>query len=147
MAWLLHPILHVAHLIEERLRAELAASGLQPRQARILVAISAQGPISQADLARAFDVSAPSMTVMIGRLIRDGLVLALPVAGGKRQLLALSDKGQDLIPIIEQAWSVVDDLIREKLGDGPAEALSIAALKARDALGGRAPHERLDGSV
>ena len=147
MAWLFHPILHAAHLIEERLRAELAACRLQPRQARILFAIDTQGPISQADLARAFDVSAPSMTVMVGRLVRDGLVVASPVAGGKRQVLALSTTGRRLIPEIEQAWSAVDELIRQELGSGPAEALSTAALQARDALGGRAPHERLEGSA
>lgn len=143
MAWSFHPVLHTAHLIEELLRKELNRLGLQPRQARIIVAIGSCGPLSQAALAMAFDVSRPSMTVMIERLVRDGLVDRQHTQERKRSLVMLSEAGTLLVPLIEQAWSRVDNELRERLGDELRQALGAAALQARDVLGGRAPHEIL----
>ncbi|MFO6446119.1 MarR family winged helix-turn-helix transcriptional regulator [Erythrobacter sp. NE805] len=143
MHWSFHPVLHAAHLIEDMVRKELGCTGLQPRQARIIVAIGGSGPISQAALAKAFAVSRPSMTVMIERLVREGLVDRQHAEGRKRSLVRLSDSGAALVPKIEQAWSRVEDALREILGPELQHGLGGAALRARDALGGRAPHETL----
>lgn len=143
MSWSFHPVLHTAHLIEELLRRELGSLHLLPRQARMLVTIGSHGPLSQAALAKAFDVSRPSMTVMIERLVRDGLVDRHPAQDRSRPLVRLSDAGAALVPSIEQAWTRVDAELRQRLGEQLWLALGDAALRARDALGGRAPHEIL----
>ena len=140
---LFHPILHVAHLIEARLRDVLAPTGLQPRQARILAAIAEHQPVAQAALARAFDLAAPTMTVMLARLERDGLVRRHAEPGRFRTAVSLTDKGAALVPLIDRAWAEVDALLRARVGHRELEAFSRAALRLRDALGGRAPHDGL----
>ncbi len=140
---LFHPILHVAHLLEEVLRTELRALGIPPRQARILTAIGQSGPVSQAALARAFAVSRPSMAVMVDRLAKDGLIAFETPPGRQRPQLRLSPRGQALLPGIAHAWARVDARLLAALGPEQAQAFSLAARHARDALGGAAPHEIL----
>lgn len=140
---LFHPILHVAHLIEARLRDALAPTGLQPRQARMLVAIAEQQPVAQAALARAFDLAQPTMTVMLARLERDGLVRRHAEPGRFRTAVSLTEQGAALLPLVDRAWAEVDMLLRDRVGTDGIEAFSRAALRVRDALGGRAPHDDL----
>lgn len=143
MAWSFHPVLHAAHLIEELVRRELGSLGLQPRQARIIFAIGQFEPLSQAALAKAFDVSRASMTVMIERLVRDELVERYVAINQKRPLVRLSEAGAALLPSIEAAWTRVDVALSERLGSELQHFLGVTALQARDALGGRAPHDIL----
>lgn len=125
------------------MRKELRPLRLQPRQARIMVTMGNLGPLSQAALARAFDVSRPSMTVMVERLLRDGLVDRHQALNQRRSLVRLSERGAALVPAIEDAWTRVDAELGTRLGDELQQALGAAALRARDRLGGRAPHEVL----
>jgi DNA-binding MarR family transcriptional regulator len=140
MEILFHPILHAAHLIEAHLRDALAETGLQPRQARVLMAIAEFGPIKQVQLAQAFDLAPPTMTVMLTRLERDGLVNRHSKAGDKQTSIALTPAGLALLPKIERAWLSVDGFIRQSFGAAEAEAFSRAACLLRDALGGKPPH-------
>ncbi len=140
MRALFHPILHAAHLIEARLRDALAATGLQPRQARMLMAIAELGPIKQSQLAQAFDLAPPTMTVMLTRLEHEGLVDRHSQAGNKQNAIALTDAGRALLSDIERAWLSVDHHLRHCFGDTEAEAFSRAALHLRAALGGKPPH-------
>lgn len=139
---LFHPILHAAHLIEALLRDALAPTGLQPRQARILVAIAERQPVSPATLARAFDLAAPTMTVMLTRLERDGLVGRRTEPGRARPAVWLTPAGTALVPRIGRAWAAVDQRLRDRIGGNAIEAFSRCALDIRDALGGHAPHDR-----
>jgi len=138
-----HPILHAAHLIEARLRDALAPTGLQPRQARMLMAIAESGLLKQAHLAQAFDLSAPTVTVMLVRLERDGLVNRHSSADSKQTAIALTEAGRALVPKIALAWMQVDETLCDCIGTSQAEALSRAACNLRDALGGKPPHAHM----
>ena len=135
-----HPLLHACHLVEERLRTELSPLGVRPRQARLLDALNELESASQVDLARMFDISPASMSTMTGRLIKAGLINREP---DERELrsnrLSLTDKGRDQLKSIYQAWSKMDELLVEALGEEKSETLAANALELRNALGGRAP--------
>jgi DNA-binding MarR family transcriptional regulator len=91
------------------LRSTLADTGLMPRQARLLDAISLLAPIQQRALAQRFSVSAPSMSVMLARLERDGLVVRDNGPGNSKDILvALTPRGAELIPAIQVAWHALD---------------------------------------
>ncbi|WP_108984250.1 MarR family winged helix-turn-helix transcriptional regulator [Candidatus Phycosocius bacilliformis] len=140
---LFHPILHAAHLIEAQLRDALAPIGLHPRQARMLMAIAENGPLKQAQLALAFDLAPPTVTIMLTRLARDGLINRHSVADQKQTAIALTEAGRALIPEIERAWMQVDRMLCHSIGTSQAEGLSQTARKLRDALGGKPPHAKL----
>ena len=69
-----HSLLHSADLVEQNLRNELEPLELRPRQARILSAINRLGPVSQVTLAKEFQVTPGSMSTMIIRLEKLGLI-------------------------------------------------------------------------
>jgi DNA-binding MarR family transcriptional regulator len=144
MAFLFHPILHAGHLVEAELRKGLTDIELQPRQARLLMALGQHQPVSQATLAASFAVSAASMSVMVVRLERDGLVQRHGENATFRTALSLTDHGRSLLPKVEAIWSAVDARLRTLLGDDQAEQLSRLSLALRDALGGAAPSEILN---
>ena len=141
MAHLFHPVLHAAHLLESKLRDELVDSVLQPRQARLLDAIDRYGPATQASLSRLFAVAPASMSVMLARLERDGLITRQMQAGAHRNDVGLTDLGRAALPAVAAAWNATDAALRHALGPEGAEQFSRSALQLRDALGGSGPPE------
>jgi DNA-binding MarR family transcriptional regulator len=141
MRYLFHPILHAAHLLEEKLRSELKQTNLQPRQARLLVAIAELGPIQQGALARRFHVSPPSMSVMITRLVRADLVVRESGPNNAKDLFVrLTPKGEALLPAIRAAWLQLDAELLHVLGTESAQNFSQSGLKLRDHFGQTGPH-------
>lgn len=139
----LHPLLHAADLVEERLRIQLAPLGIRPRQARILNALNRMGTASQIDLAREFDVSAPSMSTMTARLIAAGLISRSPDPQELRSnVLSLTKSGRSKLNDIRKAWHEVDRIIDRAIGPEKADALATLTVELRDALGGRVPGVR-----
>ncbi len=136
----LHFLLHSAALVEERLRLRLTGLGISPRQARILDALDRMGKASQADLARAFDLSPASMSTMTVRLLDAGTILRSPHPDEARSnVLQLSAKGRSLLANVAEAWADIDRLIEAMIGRDKADQLAVLTRALRDALGGHPP--------
>ena len=134
-----HGLLHSADLIEAELRRRLAPFGIQPRQARVLEAMGRMGRTSQTDLASAFGVTSASMSTMTDRLLAAGYITrAVDPASRRQNALELADKGRTLLAGITEAWSAVDDRIRDALGRDAATFFDLAR-RLRDGLGGTIP--------
>ncbi len=136
----LHPLLHSAHLVEDRLRQRLAQVGLLPKQARVVDGLTRMGKTSQVSLAREFGVSPASMSTMTARLIAAGYISReIDPDEARSNLLDLTDKGRTLLDQIHEAWADIDTLILDLLGTESTEDLQKVTRALRDALGGRAP--------
>ncbi len=134
---LFHHLLHSSDLVEERLRLKLAPLGVHPRQARILSALHRIGESSQVRLAREFDVSKASMSTMTARLVSAGYISRMADPNDHRgSILRLSEKGQDLLSDIDDAWVAVDDIIRDALGQRKMFELETLLSELCDYLGG-----------
>lgn len=134
-----HGLLHSANLIEAELRRYMEPLELQPRQARVLDAMSRMGPVSQVDLASIFGVTSASMSTMTERLLTAGYITrAVDPTSRRNNVLDLTDKGQTLLAGISEAWSAVDDTIRDVLGKDAATFFDLAR-KLRGGLGGFVP--------
>ena len=137
-----HGLLHSADLIEADLRRRLAPLGLQPRQARVIEAMGRMGPVSQADLAAAFGVTAASMSTMTDRLLAAGYITRAKNPASRRQnSLELTDKGRTLLAGISRAWAALDDTIRTILGKDAALFFDLAR-RLRGGFGGTIPGAR-----
>lgn len=135
-----HYVLHSAALLEERLRARLEPLGITPRQARVLVAMSRMGPVSQITLGQEFRVKAASMSTMTTRLIANGHIQRSINPNDKRaNVLELTEAGRAFLDQIHEAWQDVDEVILEALGEEDTAPFAASAKALRDALGGFAP--------
>lgn len=141
--FLLHPLLHSGNLVEDRLRSRLAPYGIQPRQARVLEALSRMGPVSQVELAREFHISAASMSTMSSRLIAAKLISRKANEETARSnVLSLTDEGREMLLEIHEAWGDMDQVIMEALGADRAQSFGDMARELRNKLGGRPPGRR-----
>lgn len=135
-----HLLLHAGRILEGRLRDRLSGLGVQPAQARVIVALAHMGAVSQVELAREFDITPASMSTMTARLVDAGFILKTPNPSQAREnVLRLSEKGLQLREEIESAWDEMDVLMGELLGTRQAEELTEGLHALYTALGARPP--------
>ena len=135
-----HAHLHSGHLLEEALRSRLSGMGISPRQARVLDAMDRMGPVSQIELARAFHLTAASMSTMTSRLTAAGLIeKARNTDTTRSHLLTLSAHGRETLTAVYAVWAEMDRLLETLLGEAKARRLAELTRELRDALGGRPP--------
>lgn len=138
-----HSLLHVGELIGRHVEIELSPLGVRPKQARILAALGRMGSVSQAGLAREYDVTEASMSTMTARLIAAGWIArSVDPDSRNANMLSLTPEGEVLIDKIHEAWARIDALIEDRIGKAEAEALSDLTVSLRDALGGRVAGRR-----
>jgi DNA-binding MarR family transcriptional regulator len=102
----------------------LDRTGLSPTASAVLYRLHAEGPVRLTALAASVEVSQPSMTQLIQRLERKGLVARLTDPDDRRAaLVTVTDGGRQLV--IER-----QDRVRERLG----ELLTMLSQDRRDAL-------------
>ncbi|GAA6202289.1 MarR family transcriptional regulator [Aquicoccus sp. SU-CL01552] len=137
---LFHLLLHSADLLEAELTRRLKPLGIGPRQAQVIDGLGRMGEVSQARLARAFNVTQASMSTMTTRLIAGGHIARRPDPEDTRgNLLSLTDKGRGLLSQIDAVWRDIDRFAADALGADRFEALAHEAGALRDALGGKRP--------
>ena len=132
------PVIHSAKLVEERLRIRLKTIGLPVAQARVLNTLDILGAASQAELAKAFDLSPSSMSTMTGRLLKAGLVdRRVDPHELRNNIITLTDRGRGLLEAIHEQWRATDDDIAELIGTDKARQIGQLALELRNAFGKR----------
>ncbi len=138
-----HPLLHAGELLHKRLEIELAPLDVRPKQARVLSALGRIGEISQAGLAREYDVTEASMSTMISRLISAGYISRRVDPQNKSgYLVKLSPAGEAKVVEIRKAWRKVDALVESILGPAQQASLQELSYQLRDGLGGRVAGKR-----
>lgn len=76
---------------------QVAQLGIHSGQGALLTALDIIGPCSQKELASFRQVSAATISVMLGRMESRGLILRLPSEeGGKRNQILLTDEGRKM---------------------------------------------------
>ncbi len=114
-----------------RLAALLAPHGLHPGQDLLLVAVWNQPGIGQAALAEQLGVEPPTVTRMVQRLERAGMVerRASPL-DRRAQLVHPTPRSRLLEGMVRRAWSSLDELLVSALGDVEARKLQKLAAQA-----------------
>ncbi|MEM9477814.1 MAG: MarR family winged helix-turn-helix transcriptional regulator [Pseudomonadota bacterium] len=139
-----HSLLHSADILEKRLATLLTPVGITPRQARILNALNRVGEVSQTALTEQFDVTSGSMSTMIDRLLKLGMIERRKNPEDRRgDLISITDQGVAVLHEVRDAWQDIDELIEEKLGSDKAALLTELTRELKFALGGRVPGKDL----
>lgn len=104
-------ILCLARLLERRLMRALAGAGLglTPAQARILVTLHFNGPLSQHELASRLDVEPSTIVGTLDVMEREDLARREPNPSDRRaHIVQLTEAGERLLPRIFGLLDVVD---------------------------------------
>lgn len=135
-----HAVLHAADLVEERLREQLAPFDIRPKQARVLSALDILGAVSQVELARRINVTAGSMSTMVTRLEKLGLITRTRHPDERRSdVLSLTKTGESHLKDIHLTWKEMDEHIETAIGRDKCLMLAELSEELRMALGGRVP--------
>ena len=144
----LHFLLHSAHLIEEQLRLKLTKIEVSQSQARVIDALSRLGAVSQVTLAREFSITPASMSTMTKRLIEAGYITRkVDPDQARRNIVALTPQGQDLVTKVHAAWREIDIVITDAMGTQDASDLFTLTRRLRDRLGGKAPGSKPKNTI
>jgi len=132
----LGPTLHaLARAHRARLAALLAPHGLHPGQDLLLLAIWNTPGMGQSDLATHLGVEPPTVTRMVQRLERAGMVERRPDPHDARgRLVFATPRSRMLEPMVRRAWSSLDELLIGELGDAEARKLQKLAEAATGVL-------------
>ncbi|WP_432497737.1 MarR family winged helix-turn-helix transcriptional regulator [Kineococcus gypseus] len=117
-------LIRAAHRVERRLTEVFADHGLSPVQFGVLCHLAAGTSPTQAQLARAVLVRPQSLSGVLDGLVERGLVgRRTERAKGRRNPLALTSAGHDLLAVVWPAVREADGPGR--LGLGAAEAAEL----------------------
>lgn len=121
------------------LRAEqgalLASHGLHPGQDALLMAVWDRPGSTQSQLAQRLGVEAPTVTRMVTRLERTGLLERQRDPDDARRLRIQPTARSRLIEVrVRKCWDEIAGVLTEELGDADAEMFSRLVTRATTAL-------------
>jgi DNA-binding MarR family transcriptional regulator len=100
-----HLLMHIGHLLEERCRSGLAEYGLHHGQARVLMALHREEGVIQARLAGGMHIAPATLSLMLKKLVAQGLVQL--TADGKDERvhrLSLTAGGRRAVKRVTTVW-------------------------------------------
>ena len=137
---LMHLLMHIGKLLQERMRSALTEGGIHFGQARILVALLKQGPLTQVSIGRGLDIRPATVTNMVKKMEASGLIERQRDAKDDRIInVTLTSKGKEAANFAASVMAQVEDEIRRELTTKETADLLYPLLKVRNALGGTDP--------
>jgi DNA-binding MarR family transcriptional regulator len=132
--------MHTGKILQDRVREGLAEAGLHHGQGRVLGALSRNRDLSQIEIAEGLHLSRATVTNMVGRMVRDGLVTRRADEKDKRVWrVRLTPAGKKAFERVRDVWKGLE---REILASLPPESVEPAhqlLREIRNGLGGRDP--------
>lgn len=119
-------LLYLGRLVGRRLERALDEQGLgiTPAQARILLALHFQGPLSQQSLALHIDVDPSTLVSTLDVMERDGMAVRDPNPGDRRaHVVSLTERGERQVPRLFELWNAVDEDLTKELSPSERETL------------------------
>lgn len=122
-------LLLLGRLVGRRLERALVEEGLgiTPAQARVLLALHFQGPLTQAALALQTGVDPSTLVSTLDVMERDGMAVREPSPGDRRaHLVSLTASGEDLVPRLFALWDSVEEELTRAMS--PADRKSLTGM-------------------
>ena len=119
--------------------AFLKPTGLLATQLPILVKATTLGPITISAMATELVMDRTTLTRNLKPLERQGLI-AIAQGGDRRtRVVSITPRGEALLMDVVPLWAKVQDLITQKLGEGPRRDLQSTLLAVVDLYHGALP--------
>jgi DNA-binding MarR family transcriptional regulator len=120
-------LLLLGRLVGRRLERALVEEGLgiTPAQARVLIALHFQGPLTQAALALQTGVDPSTLVSTLDVMERDGMAVREPSPGDRRaHLVSLTASGEDLVPRLFALWDAVEEELTRAMSATDRQSLT-----------------------
>jgi DNA-binding MarR family transcriptional regulator len=125
-------LLLLGRLVGRRLERALVEEGLgiTPAQARVLLALHFQGPLTQAALALQTGVDPSTLVSTLDVMEREGMAVREPSPDDRRaHMVTLTDLGENRVPRLFELWEGVEDELTREMSAGDRKSL-LGMLKA-----------------
>jgi MarR family transcriptional regulator, transcriptional regulator for hemolysin len=135
---------HASRLIMRRFEERLRPHGFGMAYLPVVFALAESGPLLQKDLLRQVGIEQPTMTVLLARMERDGVVRrAANSADGRSQLISLTAKARSrlarvqaaMLEVVEEAMAGVSPSARAALMDALRSVVENLSQPPRPARG------------
>lgn len=117
--------------------------GVRPRYAYPLIRLAHAGPLTIRELAESLQRTHSAISQTVAGLRRDGLVTSEPGADARTRRIALTERGQALVPFLEAEWRATEAVVAELDDEALPHALSVAVTAVRAALERRSMRDRI----
>jgi len=125
-------LLDAIQIFERKLNLALMYYGLRLPQYRVLDTLNKSGRITVSDLSRKFDVTRATMSVLVTKMHKAGLVLYQDNKVDKRSFyVTLSDAGFIRLSSAEQAFQLMQKSLSQSLSADVITALKTFSLNVR----------------
>ena len=125
-------LLDAIQVFERKINLALMYYGLRLPQYRVMEALDKSGKITVSDLSRKFDVTRATMSVLVAKLQKAGLVFYLDNKLDKRSFyIKLSEAGTTRLKIAAQAVELMQKSMCKSLPDDIIAALNDFSLGVR----------------
>lgn len=137
---LFHLLIHTGKLLEDRVREGLRASGVYHGQARVLEALARNGELSQIQIAEGLRIERPTVTNMIQRMEKSGLIVRTKDRKDPRaNKVRLTAAGKRAEAHVRKVWDLIEVEIRSALPPDKVELTGEMLTRIRNRLGGADP--------
>lgn len=127
----------------EWLYKQRAASAIRSRFAYPMIRLHHAGPMNVTALAESLGRSQSALSQTLSTMIKDGLVHTTPGEDARTRVVQLSERGRELIPMLEAEWRATEAMVAE-LDDELSCPLSAIVAELRELVERRPIRERLD---
>ena len=132
----LSPLHKASRQISVYLETRTAALGVTPTEGHLLTYLRSYGPVTVGDLVRVFGFKQSTLTSMLDRLERDGLVRRERNPDDRRSLLLrLSDRGSDLARGLNRILEDFEDDVRARVGARDVKGFHAVILAVQEVTG------------
>jgi DNA-binding MarR family transcriptional regulator len=112
----LRPLRHLLEAMDAdiaRLYAEHGVAGVRTRFTMALIRLHHLGPMTIRDLAGQIEVTHSAMSQSVTAMRQHGLVTTSPGEDGRTRVVALTERGRRLVPLLEAEWRATEAAIAE----------------------------------
>lgn len=127
----------------EQLYVRRGVEGVRSRFVRPMIRLSHDGPLTISELATSLGATHSAASQTVQAMKRAGFLTSAPGEDGRTQVVSLTQKAIDLVPLLESEWRATEAVVAaldDELG-GAVTALSTALGRA---LAARPMSQRLD---
>ena len=125
-------LLEAIQVFERKINLALMYYGLRLPQYRVLSVLDKAGKITVSDLSRKFDVTRATMSVLVAKLQKAGLVVALDNSMDKRSFyIKLTEAGRTRLSSATLAFELMQKSMSKSLPDDIINALNAFSLGVR----------------
>jgi MarR family transcriptional regulator for hemolysin len=110
-------LLKCSRVVSRLYQKELYPHGITAPQSAIIALLGERGEMGQSDICTALNLDKANASIMLRRMINDGLVKDRGHEKDRRQVLhSLTPKGKKLVPIVREIDEKVNKMLHESLG-------------------------------